>query len=199
MAPQLCSSLIEPICSHQLYLIWRRLSPNSITDLNIISIFLSLFSVCWALSSFSKNIRHSHVHKLVLTWLGVIFQFLWRAGYVIDVNPQKTCMMIIVLFVHPTRTVTSRVVSLSIYATVYTYWLFAVLFLHWFSMILWLVSQSLMATNPTNPSDVKKTTFRACFTRSAILAFVYIFCFINMDDVRFFRWPLLAAQLIRFV
>lgn len=41
-------------------------------DLNTISAFLSLFSVCWALASFSKNVRVHNVHRLVLTWLGVI-------------------------------------------------------------------------------------------------------------------------------
>jgi predicted membrane protein len=43
-------------------------------DLNVVSAILSLFSVCWALASFSKNVRLQNVHRLVLTWLGVIFQ-----------------------------------------------------------------------------------------------------------------------------
>lgn len=42
-------------------------------DLNMVSATLSLFSVCWALASFSKNVRLQNVHRLVLTWLGVIF------------------------------------------------------------------------------------------------------------------------------
>jgi len=73
-------------------------------DLNTISAFLSLFSVCWALASFSKNIRLHNVHRLVLTWLGVIFQFFWRLG-----------------------TVTSRVLSLTAYASVYRKWIFLVI------------------------------------------------------------------------
>jgi XK-related protein len=73
-------------------------------DLNTISAFLSLFSVCWALASFSKNVRVHNVHRLVLTWLGVIFQFFWRLG-----------------------TVTSRVLSLTAYASVYRKWIFLVI------------------------------------------------------------------------
>lgn len=73
-------------------------------DLNTISAFLSLFSVCWALASFSKNVRVHNVHRLVLTWLGVIFQFFWRLG-----------------------TVTSRVLSLTAYASVYKKWIFLVI------------------------------------------------------------------------
>lgn len=73
-------------------------------DLNTISAFLSLFSVCWALASFSKNVRVHSIHRLVLTWLGVIFQFFWRLG-----------------------TVTSRVLSLTAYASVYKKWIFLVI------------------------------------------------------------------------
>lgn len=43
-------------------------------DLNVVSAVLSLFSICWALASFSKHVRLQNVHRLVLTWLGVIFQ-----------------------------------------------------------------------------------------------------------------------------
>lgn len=73
-------------------------------DLNMVSATLSLFSVCWALASFSKNVRLQNVHRLVLTWLGVIFQFLWRLG-----------------------TVISRVISLTVYASVYSHWVFLVI------------------------------------------------------------------------
>lgn len=73
-------------------------------DLNTVSAILSLFSVCWALASFSKNVRVHNVHRLVLTWLGVIFQFFWRLG-----------------------TVTSRVLSLTAYASVYKKWILLVI------------------------------------------------------------------------
>lgn len=68
-----------PMLLLQVYLVWMK-PADAVSDLNIISIFLSLFSLCWALSSFSKNIRQCQIHKLVLTWLGVIFQFFWRIG-----------------------------------------------------------------------------------------------------------------------
>lgn len=43
-------------------------------DLTVVAAILSLFSICWALASFSKHVRMKNVHRLVLTWLGVIFQ-----------------------------------------------------------------------------------------------------------------------------
>lgn len=69
-----------PMLLLQLYLLISRdtTQPPSkpFSDLNIVSVALSLFSVCWALASFSKNVRLQNVHRLVLTWLGVIFQVL---------------------------------------------------------------------------------------------------------------------------
>lgn len=63
-----------PMLLLQVYLLWHEPSTKEFTDLNIVSMTLSLFSVCWALASFSKNVRMQNVHRLVLTWLGVIFQ-----------------------------------------------------------------------------------------------------------------------------
>lgn len=64
-----------PLLLVQLYILMNEPDPSrEFRDLNIISMSLSLFSVCWALASFSKNVRMHNVHKLVLTWLGVIFQ-----------------------------------------------------------------------------------------------------------------------------
>lgn len=64
----------------QIYLIWKKNDPSEVSDAEVISASLSLFNLCWALASFSKNCQQKHVHKLVLTWLGVIFQFFWRFG-----------------------------------------------------------------------------------------------------------------------
>lgn len=66
-----CESM--PLLLIQLFLYWKNHSLEFV-DLNTVSILLSLFSVCWALASFSKNVRMHNVHRLVLTWLGVIFQ-----------------------------------------------------------------------------------------------------------------------------
>lgn len=70
-----------PMLLLQLYILINRdiTHPPSkpFLDLNVVSVALSLFSVCWALASFSKNVRLQNVHRLVLTWLGVIFQVLF--------------------------------------------------------------------------------------------------------------------------
>lgn len=122
-------------------------------DLNIVSCVLSLFSVCWALASFSKNVRIQNVHRLVLTWLGVIFQFLWRLG-----------------------TVTSRVASLTMYASVYNHWIFLVITLHWMSMFFWLIS-------PKNVFHGERISRIRKATLAGLIAFVYVFAYINLQEV----------------
>lgn len=122
-------------------------------DLNTVSCALSLFSVCWALASFSKNVRVQNVHRLVLTWLGVIFQFFWRLG-----------------------TVISRVSSLIVYASVYKHWVFLVITMHWMSMFFWLISPK-NVFHGERISRIRKTSL------AGLIAFVYVFAYINLQEV----------------
>ncbi|XP_054717870.1 uncharacterized protein LOC129227348 [Uloborus diversus] len=142
-----------PMLLIQLYLVWTKPSSAEVTDLNLVSTVLSLFSVCWALASFSKNVRRRNIHKLVLTWLGVIFQFFWRLG-----------------------TVSSRVVILTVYATLYHYWVFVVIALHWLTMFLWLIS-------PKNVFHGESISLKKKTMYSMLIAFVYIFCYINLQEI----------------
>ena len=65
----------SPMLLIQLYiLLEQKKSWKEVTDLNIVSTALSLFCICWALASFNKNICQHNIQKIVLTWLGVIFQ-----------------------------------------------------------------------------------------------------------------------------
>ncbi|XP_053617819.1 uncharacterized protein LOC128679542 [Plodia interpunctella] len=115
---------------------------KAFAELNVISASLSMFSVCWALASFSKNVRLQNVHRLVLTWLGVIFQFLWRLG-----------------------TISARVCALTVYALVYEYWVFLVIGLHWVSMWLWLSS-------PRSALAAERRSLRALVAAVHVLAYV---------------------------
>lgn len=137
-------------------------------ELNTISAMLSLFSVCWALASFSKNVRMQNIHRLVLTWLGVIFQFLWRLG-----------------------TVISRVTALTVYASLYHHWVFLVIVLHWLSMLLWLISPK-NVFHGEKISKTKKTLF------SAMIAFVYVFAYINLQEVNH-RHKMAAFYVVMFL
>lgn len=125
---------------------------DHVKEINVISMALSLFNVCWALASFTKNIRQHNVHRLVLTWLGVIFQFVWRLG-----------------------TVTCRVLVLVLYATVYQYWVFLVVALHWVTMLLWVLSRyaAFKAEKLTRLQKVGLSVF---------VSYIHIFCYVNLEE-----------------
>nr|CAI5838301.1 unnamed protein product [Callosobruchus analis] len=112
-------------------------------DLLTVSASLSLFSVCWALASFSKHVQH--IEQLVLTWLGVASQLLWRAG-----------------------TVSARVLALSAYAATYKTWVFLVLTLHWACMFLWLLSPK----SPFHGQSGRKLGVCALIAAVYILAYI---------------------------
>ncbi|XP_018914037.2 LOW QUALITY PROTEIN: uncharacterized protein [Bemisia tabaci] len=142
-----------PMLLIQFYLLWQDSSSKEFNDLNTVSVSLSLFSVCWALASFSKNVRMQNVHRLVLTWLGVIFQFFWRFG-----------------------TVCARIISLTSYASVYGQGVFLVIFLHWVCMFLWLISPK----NVFHGENISRGRKAALF---AIIAYVFTFAYINLLEV----------------
>lgn len=61
---------------------------KALRDLNVVSAILSLCTVAWALASFSKYVRMRSVHRLVLTWLGVIFQVSFRERFQLVRRPE---------------------------------------------------------------------------------------------------------------
>lgn len=127
--------------------------PSLLTDVHSVSTVLSLFSVCWALASFNKNIRPQNIDKLVLTWIGVIFQLLWRLG-----------------------TVSSRILALVVYASAFEYWIFLVVTLHWLCMFLWLLFQH------QEESDSSSIDMPSKVLWSFILSYVYNFSYINVEE-----------------
>ena len=131
------------------------ISRDSVQEINVISMALSLFNVCWALASFTKNIRQHNVHRLVLTWIGVIFQFMWRLG-----------------------TLTSRVLVLVLYSTVYTYWVFLVVILHWITMMLWVLSRyaAFYKTKTERLSRLQEVGL------SVFVSYIHIFCYVNLEE-----------------
>ncbi|XP_014674879.1 PREDICTED: uncharacterized protein LOC106814993 [Priapulus caudatus] len=137
-----------PMLLVQLYYVWT----HAVTDLNIVSTSLSLFCVCWSLASYGKNMRRKNADAIVMTWMGVMTQFMWRLG-----------------------TVSARVTALTVYATLYGYWLFLVVALHWISMLLWLLSQNIIFFG-----EATRAVRR--YVVSMGVAVVYVFCFLNLQE-----------------
>ncbi|XP_063990999.1 uncharacterized protein LOC135169698 [Diachasmimorpha longicaudata] len=129
---------------------------SKLGELTAVSAGLSLWSVCWAVASFSKGAaRLRNLERLVLTWLGVLAQLAWRLG-----------------------TVSARVGALVVYASLYGgQWLLIVMALHWLSMLMWLL---------LTPDGLFHGGERLSFSRKAflasLLAFVYVFAYVNLHE-----------------
>ncbi|KAL1418894.1 hypothetical protein MTO96_025568 [Rhipicephalus appendiculatus] len=135
-----------PMLLLQLHLAWAQPVPSMVAPLDRVSALLSLFSVCWALASFSKNIRRQQLHRLVLTWLGVVCQLAWRLG-----------------------TVSARACALILYASLYGRWVLVVLLLHWLAMLVWL------APNPGRQGRARCAAFyTAMFLENSLLTAVWL-------------------------
>ncbi|XP_018305959.1 uncharacterized protein [Mycetomoellerius zeteki] len=129
---------------------------GKLKELTLVSAGLSLWSVCWAVASFSKGAaRLRNLERLVLTWLGVLAQLFWRLG-----------------------TVSARVGALVAYASLYGgQWLLIVMALHWLSMLTWL----LLTPDGLFHGGERLSLLRKTFLAS-LLAFVYIFAYVNLHE-----------------
>ncbi|XP_014209934.1 uncharacterized protein LOC106640415 [Copidosoma floridanum] len=129
---------------------------TKLAKLTLVSAGLSLWSVCWAVASFSKGAaRLRNLERLVLTWLGVLAQLAWRL-----------C------------TVSARVGALIAYASVYgAEWLLVVVALHWLSMLTWL----LLTPDGLFRADENLPLLRKVFVAS-MMAFVYVFSYVNLHE-----------------
>ncbi|XP_014260096.1 XK-related protein 6-like isoform X1 [Cimex lectularius] len=133
----------------QLHLFLNYDMETELKDLSALSVCLSVFSICWALSSYSKNLKRRNIRRLVLTWPGVITQFMWRLG-----------------------TVGTRAICLVLYSSLYGPWVLVVVLLHWISMFLWIVSTELFAIKQTK--TLARTWTSALVAFVYILAYINI-------------------------
>lgn len=129
---------------------------SKLAKLTLVSAGFSLWSVCWAVASFSKGAaRLRNLERLVLTWLGVLAQLFWRLG-----------------------TVSARVGALVAYASLYGgQWLLIVMALHWLTMLTWL----LLTPDGLFHGGERLPFLRKTFLAS-LLAFVYIFAYVNLHE-----------------
>jgi len=129
---------------------------TKLAKLTLVSAGFSLWSVCWAVASFSKGAaRLRNLERLVLTWLGVLAQLFWRLG-----------------------TVSARIGALVAYASLYGgQWLLIVMALHWLTMLTWL----LLTPDGLFHGGERLPFLRKIFLAS-LLAFVYIFAYVNLHE-----------------
>ena len=117
----------------------------------ILAAVISLISLAWSIVSYTHALRLcASEHGLSLC--GYVFQVIYRLSMI-----------------------SSRIVAMVLFASEYTWALFVVVFVHWFCMIIWLHFQHTSFCSGSN--NTKRVYYEYVFI--AVLAFVYVFCFIN--------------------
>lgn len=131
----------------------------------MLSVLSSLLSLSWALASYSRTLRFSLPNKAKMTWSGTILQFLWHFFYI-----------------------TSRVLALSLFASVYPYYIFVFCFVHWCCMTMWIYVQK---------TDFCQKRWEEFFY-NVIMGIVHIFVFFNVKDTRT-RYKYVAYYTLTFI
>lgn len=125
-----------------------------VTDvLSIATTALTFVASCWYIGSFRRHQHSDSIKDIVLTWPGTIFRLLWRAGEML-----------------------SRIISLSVFTSLYYYWIFLILGLHGLTMLVCLCTSVLGMFEKSGLSRCNK------FFLGIIVAYMYSFCFINTSS-----------------
>ncbi|KAL9980918.1 hypothetical protein ACROYT_G009560 [Oculina patagonica] len=140
----------------QLYILLQRPRFWSKDDLlTTVAAACSLVSMIWAILAYSKSLRDFRKQGYVLSAAGLCFQTLWRISMV-----------------------TSRVVAMVLFASYFKQWLFVAVGAHWMIMTTWLICQR---TRFCTDEDGKEHPCREKLF-SAVIGFIYIFCFFNTRE-----------------
>ncbi|KAJ7373784.1 hypothetical protein OS493_009106 [Desmophyllum pertusum] len=140
----------------QLYILLQRPRFELKQDwLIVVTAACSLVSLMWAILAYSKSLRDFRKQGYVLSVAGLCFQILWRISMV-----------------------TSRVVAMVLFASYFKQWLFVAVGAHWIIMTMWLICQR---TRFCTDEDGKEHPYREKLF-SAVIGFIYIFCFFNTRE-----------------
>ncbi|PIK42027.1 putative XK-related protein 6 [Apostichopus japonicus] len=136
----------------QLYIIKKQYDAmEDIHWITGISALASLSSLAWGLEAYHKALRESRHDKRNIGYLGVGFRMMWR-----------------------TFTISSRVISLALFASVYKWIIFPIVGGHWLLMTMWLIYQK---------TDFCNTSLEEWFF-DGVIGIIYIFSFFNMKEGR---------------
>lgn len=140
----------------QLYILLQRPRLGLKDDmLTAVAAACSLVSMIWAILAYSKSLRDFRKQGYVLSAAGLFFQVLWRISVV-----------------------TSRVVAMVLFASYFKQWLFVAVGAHWIIMTMWLICQR---TRFCTDEDGSEHPYREKLF-SAVIGFIYIFCFFNTRE-----------------
>lgn len=105
--------------------------------------------VSWSLACYHRALRRSVGNKRNMTCAAVLLQFLWR------------------LF-----TLSSRLVSIGLFVSAYSYWILPIAIGHWGVMTIWVMHQG--------THFCQNEQFEYLF--DMVIGVIYLFCFLNIKD-----------------
>ncbi|CAH1253250.1 XKR4 [Branchiostoma lanceolatum] len=132
----------------QLYIMLKMGDANFLTGT---SACVSLISLSWAIAAYSKAMRQVRKDKKKITWGGLFLQTVWRIGMV-----------------------SSRVLALAMFTSVYKEWICVVIGVHWLLMTVWVYLQK---------TDFCDTWWEERLF-NAVVGVIYCFCFFNIKEGR---------------
>ncbi|XP_075230994.1 XK-related protein 7-like [Lycorma delicatula] len=144
----------------------QKIPHSSLQDFQLLAVGCSLISIAWSIASYNRSVRCARDDKENLTWFGTTLLFLWHL-----------CSAV------------SRVVALSLLASLYPVWMISVCFVHWIVMSVWL---ALSNTQTICGSWCEELAL------SAMLGFAYVLTYISPRDGPT-RYTYLAYYLVCFM
>ncbi|KDR18462.1 XK-related protein 6, partial [Zootermopsis nevadensis] len=125
------------------------------------SIISSLLSMAWSMASYHRSIRFVQDKKDNISWSGTVMHFLWH-------------FMITV----------SRILSISVIATLFPIWTALACAIHWLVMTTWLslLDRTAFCKSSPNGATTKERVGEILF--AATLGLVYIFTYITPSEGR---------------
>lgn len=144
-----------------------KLIPHDIEALQVCSVLTFLISIAWSLTSYQRSVRNSWEGKKKLKYGATIISFLWHL-----------------------MSTLSRVLALSLLASIFPAWMIFICLGHWGMMWVWLS----LAQTHTNPCHGRCGEFLL----SAALGFAYIIAFISPKEGQT-RYLYLAYYLVCFM
>ncbi|XP_015598586.1 XK-related protein 6 [Cephus cinctus] len=133
------------------------------------SVISSLISMGWAMASYHRNIRLAQLDKTKIDIVGTILQFLWHFFVTV-----------------------SRIISVSVIASVWPLYTAIGYALHWIAMTSWLVAEPYGVTEfcrnrshaPHTPLTIRARVGSLLF--ACVLGIVYLFTYLNPTEGRTF-------------
>ncbi|KAL3868174.1 hypothetical protein ACJMK2_041007 [Sinanodonta woodiana] len=117
------------------------------------AIGVTLSFVVWTLASFRKHNDALEVQSFALIFSGTVFRLLWRLGEIV-----------------------CRLLSLTVFATVYQFWIFLILSLHWLTIMICISTSVFSIKYDSKSGRCLKLLI------SAMVSWLYTFCYISFSS-----------------